>query len=189
MSSVFICTTLPMSSPTKCPCGQPCHAARSRQAQNTKVCHMYTRFYSTCSHLSGQTDSFCRPIRSYSATAESTRCEWWCLWVDLPESSAASWSVPQFDVSHGLRNLTAWSSGLYGGSRNQWEASNGFAMIFGVVLFSVGCLAGVAPLMLWTPLILRRYLTIVCFWLWCCPARSFWLQHQLVASRCYTFAP
>ena len=48
---------------------------------------------------------------------------------------------------------------------------------------------GVAPLMLWTPLILRRYLTIVCFWLWCCPARSFWLQHQLVASRCSTFAP
>ena len=48
---------------------------------------------------------------------------------------------------------------------------------------------GVVPLMLWTPLILRRYLTIVCFWLWCCPACSFWLQHQLVASRCSTFAP
>ena len=48
---------------------------------------------------------------------------------------------------------------------------------------------GVAPLVLWTPLILRRYLTIVCFWLWCCPARSFWLQHQLVASRCSTFTP
>ena len=48
---------------------------------------------------------------------------------------------------------------------------------------------GVAPLMLWTPLILRRYLTIVCFWLWCCPACSFWLQLQVVASRCSTFAP
>ena len=48
---------------------------------------------------------------------------------------------------------------------------------------------GVAPLTLWIPLILRRYLTLVCFWLWCCPARSFWLQHQLVASRCSTFAP
>ena len=44
--------------------------------------------------------------------------------------------------------------------------------------------------MLWTPLILRRYLTIVCFfWLWSCPARLFWLQLQLVASRCSTFAP
>ena len=38
---------------------------------------------------------------------------------------------------------------------------------------------GVAPLMLWTPLILRCYLTIVCFWLWCCPGRSInWLHHD-----------
>ena len=31
---------------------------------------------------------------------------------------------------------------------------------------------GVAPLMLWTPLILRRYLTIVCFWPFFRPFRS-----------------
>ena len=43
---------------------------------------------------------------------------------------------------------------------------------------------GVAPLMLWTPLILRRYLTIVCFWPWCSsPAQCFglysnWSHHD-----------
>ena len=41
---------------------------------------------------------------------------------------------------------------------------------------------GVAPLMLWTPLILRRYLTIVCFWPWFSSLSvTLWLQLQLVA--------
>ena len=45
---------------------------------------------------------------------------------------------------------------------------------------------GVAPLMLWTPLILRRYPTIVCFWpSWFSSlALMLWHQLQLVASRC-----
>ena len=48
---------------------------------------------------------------------------------------------------------------------------------------------GVAPLMLWTPLILRRYLTIVCFWPWLSLVLMLWLQLQAVALRCCTFAP